>query len=108
MNSDRRYKIVQVNPDLMIDVLNWCRNPDHSITLPITEELPADTTVVGIQYCFVMDCFELKVHSSDFESVPDGAEIPQAGFIKSFHTIEAKKDIDELLEWGSALKEAHE
>jgi len=74
--SDGRVKTLLMDPQLLIEIMNWCKDPMHCLALPITEELPEDCRVVAIRDSFERRCLELLVWSSHFPPVAVGA-VPQ-------------------------------
>lgn len=40
-NIGRRVKIISLDARLLVDVLNWAREPHAVLALPVTEEIPA-------------------------------------------------------------------
>lgn len=74
--EQRRFKILSIKSQWLVDLLNWARNPNAvSFPLPLTDELPEDCRVVTVSASWERQCVEALVCSSEFEPCPDGWEI---------------------------------
>lgn len=73
--EEHRFKVISLDEHFLLDVLNWCRNPRHFFTLPITEELPEDCTVVSLQVSWERRCIEAMVCSMSFPPVEGGVHL---------------------------------
>lgn len=77
IKNERRYKIVHMQPRLIIDILNWCNAPDGScLATPKECGLPEDCEVVGVYYSFECDAFMVKLFHQSFDEVPTGMQTP--------------------------------
>ena len=88
-----RVKVVSIEQDLIIDLLNWWRDPPHWFALPITDELPEDCEVVSISVSWDRRCIEALVWSKSFPPCEHGSmpeRIP--GLMADFRQVEFTKD----------------
>ena len=74
MDEPNRVKIVSIDNQILIDLLNWGRNPKSVLTLPVCDELPSDCRVLWVHPSFERRCLEAMVWSSEFPEVPLGQE----------------------------------
>ena len=82
-SQERRFKIVSINQQFMVDVLNWWRNPPHWMALPITDALPEDCEVVSMSVSFERQCLEAIVASKNFPPCLEGSVIERIpGFVE--------------------------
>lgn len=79
MNNDikRRVKIIRLDDRLLVDILNWCRNPEYALALPITEELPDTVDVLSVRADWETNTIEAMVMHSTFPLVPTGERPPR-------------------------------
>ena len=75
-NFGRRIKILQVDPQLILEIINWCRNPPDWLVLPITEEIPEDAVVVSVSNNWANRTMEFQIHHPSFDFVPAGQVPP--------------------------------
>lgn len=73
--KERRFKIISLDRDFLIDVLNWWRNPPGWLRLPICDELPADCFVVSVGANWERCSIEAIVCSESFGPTMEGAAI---------------------------------
>lgn len=86
--QERRFKLLSLSSRLLIDVLNWWRDPPHFLALPITDALPEDCEVVSVSADFERSCLTAIIYSESFEPVPDGDAPPKiSGLLTEFRTI---------------------
>ena len=74
MNREPRYKLFRIDPDLVVDMLNW--NQYKQISLPINKGIPPDAVVEAINYDYAMNCFVARVYHESFDEVKKGWVIP--------------------------------
>lgn len=87
--KERRQKIISIDADFLVDVLNWWRNPIQWIALPVTDELPEDCVVVSVSASWERCCIEAIVSSSQFPVVKAGDLLERIpGMITKFRYIE--------------------
>jgi hypothetical protein len=79
--SDGRYRMLPVTPDTVLDCLmlqgQW---PDFMHRLAV--ELPDDVEIEGVYWNDDRRAFTIRLHSSTFDPVPDGAEIPMLEYAR--------------------------
>jgi len=73
--KERRFKIISLDRQFMIDVMNWWRDPPDWLRLPICDELPADCFVVTVNTNWERCCIEAIVCSASFGPTMEGAAI---------------------------------
>jgi len=71
--NECRVKTILMDPQLLIEILNWCNDPCHCLALPIADPLPEDCRVVAVRESFERRCLELLVWSRQFPPVALGA-----------------------------------
>jgi len=71
--AERRFKIVSVDPEAIVDLLNWWRDPPSVIALPQVDQLPKDTTVVCVHSNWERGTLDFMIASSEFSRVLPGA-----------------------------------
>ena len=74
MKQEPRYKLFRINPDLVVDMLNW--NQYKQITLPIVKGIPPDAVVEDIHHDYSRRCFVARVYHESFDEVKKGMVIP--------------------------------
>lgn len=96
-------KILRVDPNLIITILNWMQNPDCFIALPITEQIPEGTKVTHVHYDFATQTLEFLITHESFEEVPPWVyppaifePLPTHRTVK-FSEVIADKDVEEYL-----------
>jgi hypothetical protein len=96
--DERRFKIVSIDQQMMLDVFNWWRKPPHWLALPVTDELPEDCYVVSVHTCWDRRTLEALVCSEQFEPVPECAVPPRIpGMVTEFRQVEiGQRDKHEL------------
>ena len=75
--EENRVKIVSLDPNMIVDLLNWWRNPPDCIALPITDELPEDCAVLSVNASWQRRCIEVLVASESFPIVETGGLPPE-------------------------------
>ena len=86
-----RVKIVSIDEQLLVDVLNLCRQRRPFISLPITDELPEDTTVRRAFVNYERRTIDLVVESESFDEVPDASMPPRVSqMVKAFRVLETE------------------
>src|SRR5436190_23770636 len=73
--SDRRFVVVSVEEDAVIDLFNWAQS--DPVRVPVIEGLPAGYEVRAVHYDFLRQSFLLRVHHPMLPEV-DPAEVPDA------------------------------
>lgn len=80
--DDNRLRIYNVDPR---DILMMFYGPNEVIGIKVDKpELPKDAKVVGVNFAFDPRCFQLLVHSKEFDSVPLGERLPVVPGLCSF------------------------
>ena len=78
-----RVKVVWLDPNVIIDVLNWCNmqeqdEPTYSyLRLPDDCAVPRDAKVVSVWFNHDRRCFGINVQHSSFDPVPPGDMVPE-------------------------------
>jgi hypothetical protein len=91
MNRSSRVKIVSMDEQLLVDVLNLCRDRRPFISLPITDELPEDATVRRAFVNYERRTIDLIIESESFDEVPDGAMPPRVSqMVETFRVVETE------------------
>ena len=67
--KERRYKIVRMDSDLLVNIFNWHLDMPHCIALPITESLPEGTRVVEVHYNHCHRAWDITVEHESFPVV---------------------------------------
>lgn len=90
---ERRFKILLLRTQLLVDFFNWWRDPPQWMALPVRDELPEDCTVVAVNYSLHRNCLEAIVQSESFPPVPDGEMIPviEGGCCQEFRYVRIGK-----------------
>ena len=89
LRKQRRIRIVNVDTNFIVEVLNWSKGMPEFASLPVFKDLPEDAEVVQLNYSQMKDCLELLVVSNEFTPVPDGVYIPS--LTESYTTIKFSK-----------------
>lgn len=86
--EERRVKIVSIDPQFIVDVFNWWRNPPHWLALPVNDALPKDCVVVSVSVSWERRCIEAMVASKEFPPCADG-DLPERipGMMTEFRSI---------------------
>jgi hypothetical protein len=77
--SDRRFVVVAVEEDAVIDLFNWSQA--DPVRVPVIEGLPYGYEVRAVHYDFVRQSFLLRVHHPTFPEV-DPATVPDAALAR--------------------------
>lgn len=93
-SESRRVKCVRIHPELIICVLNWCRNPGGKfLSLPQCDEIPEDAKVVAVTADFESNCFKAIIQHESFDMVEPGVYPPMIGdYLRSFRTFIRKHE----------------
>lgn len=75
MEYRRRIKIITFSSQLLVDILNWSRNPQQVLALPITDEIPQDTDVVTVHPSWETNTIDAVIFHSSFPLVRN-ADLP--------------------------------
>ena len=75
MANENRVKILRVDAKLIVDILNWWRNPPGFLTLPLMESIPEDSVVVSVHADWSRGTIEVLIQHHSFDIVPRG-EMP--------------------------------
>lgn len=75
--SEGRFKILQVNPLLFVDMLNWCNSPSSIYALPVMPEIPEGTIVISVHSDLWTRCFSLTLCHPSFDPVTPGGQTPE-------------------------------
>ena len=67
--KNQRVKIVRLDANLIVDVLNWWRNPPDFLALPVCEELPSDIEVLAVNANWAARAIEVIVSHPTFPVV---------------------------------------
>ena len=87
--KERRYKIVRMDQELLVNIFNWHLDVPHFIALPISEHLPEGARVVAINYNPSYRAFDLMVEHESFPVVAPGQLIPAIpDVITEYRTVE--------------------
>lgn len=99
----KRVKIVRLDERLIVDVLNWCRDPKGYLMLPDVEGLPEDAVVVSCRDNWERRTLEVLVYHPSFEEVPEG-DIPPVieDVVKKFRIMKFDKDLAFSNGWGKS------
>ncbi len=73
--DERRFKILELDNQMMIDLLNWMKDPSSLIALPELSSLPEDCQVVKFSHNFDGSKVMLLLASKEFESVRLGERV---------------------------------
>lgn len=73
--KDRRYKIIRVTPELLVDLFK-APEPDAQYTVVWESHLPDDATFINACYDMKTETIELIIHSEAFDVVDEGRIIP--------------------------------
>lgn len=96
-----RVKITSLDCRLLVDVLNWFRNPIGWLALPIMPELPEDVRVVSIRANWECRTIDALVSHPSFDYVPPGTFPPRIpGLITEFRVV----PIAELIEKAAKIQ----
>ena len=92
LRDQRRYKIVQLDMNLMVDMLNWWRNPPDWLALPICEEIPHDAKAISVDANWRTRSIEVLIGHESFEPVPDASAPPVVpGLISELRHVKTKE-----------------
>lgn len=73
-----RTRIVSLDPRLIVQLLNWWRDPPHWIALPENVDLPADVTVVSVTANWERGTIDALVRHPSFPIVEAGQLPPRS------------------------------
>lgn len=91
---ENRFKIVSLQKHLIIDMLNWHKNPPGWLALTMIPELPTDCKVVSVNANWDRQCIDAILCSAEFDSVPEGYVIPRYDSTMSqFRVISFKDEV---------------
>ena len=68
----RRVKVVQLDANCIVDILNWWRSPPDFLALPTCEEIPEDVEVVSVYANWMSRTVEVMISHPSFPIVPEG------------------------------------
>lgn len=93
LRQENRFKILAVDPRLLIDLVNWQRNPTSKfhLVVPTCDKLPDDVEVIAVNTNWSTRAVELLLYHSSFDEVPFGCEVPKVidvDFSCRIHTLE--------------------
>lgn len=72
--EEKRFKILRLGQNLLIDILNLRHTLPEFLALPVTDQLPADCFVVSVSVSWHCRCIEAIVCSKEFPPCPEGEE----------------------------------
>lgn len=75
--KERRVKILQIPQDLILVILNWCRDPQRCLALPVLDELPEDIEIISVHANWPCRAIDLMITHPSFDIVPNGSEPPR-------------------------------
>lgn len=75
-DSNRRLKILQCDPHLVVMVLNWQRNPTSAICITDAPQIPNDVEIVSVYANWESRSMDVMVRHPSFDVVPVGAKPP--------------------------------
>ena len=76
----KRLKILMVDPQLIVEVLNWCNNPgDALMGLPVFDELPKGTRIIDMTSDWSTGLLMFKIEHESFPKVHPGCHIERVG-----------------------------
>lgn len=94
--KERRFKILRIDSRLLVEIFNWWIDPPHWLSLPITDQLPADCQVVSINSNWPRHCIEAIIASDQFEPCPDGDMPPEVpDMLTEFRYVEFRREGEE-------------
>jgi len=76
IQRERRYKLVAVNHNWVLDVLRAWNGERHCLQLPVIRGIPDDVVIEAVYEDWYRKQFVLRLWHSSFDIVPDGALIP--------------------------------
>lgn len=85
----RRLRYIEVS---RLMVLEMFKEDEHF--RKVTDGLPADSVLVGMDYMAENDLYKMVVHSQEFDVVPEGATIPKEEVTLTTVTEEEYEDDD--------------
>lgn len=93
MMDERRYKLLMVDPGLILQMLNWCTCPVGFYAIPITDDLPEGCVVRSVHTCWSSNSIQLLVEHASFSPVPRNCEPPRIRLddCRVFHRADGKK-----------------
>lgn len=91
--DERRYKLLMVPADLILQILNWCTRPVGFYAIPINENLPEGCIVRSVSTCWASNSIELLVEHASFSPVAPNCEPPRVRMdeYRLFHRADGKK-----------------
>ena len=76
-NNYRHLKIVSIDPDLILTILNTGNNPHEFVALPICPEIPEGTHVVAVKANWERRCIDAVIEHPSFPIPSPGETIPR-------------------------------
>jgi hypothetical protein len=72
--QSRRVKIISIDENLFVDVLNWCAESERGkfLCIPTCEAIPEGTEVVSVSANWSRRCLEAMITHPTFDEVPVG------------------------------------
>lgn len=99
--KERRYKLISIDAQLIVKILNWWREPPSFLRLPVTDEIPEGAVVVTVNTNWLCRTIEAIVEHESFDPVPGYCEPPRVpGLITAFETVEFEKYISDRVQTG--------
>lgn len=76
-NESRRIKSIRIEPELIIAVLNWCRNPGGTfLSLPKSSEIPDGAEIISVWPDTESRSIKAHVYHETFDIVEPGCYPP--------------------------------
>jgi len=88
--SIRRFVVVPVEEDVVLQLFNWPRR--GSVALPVFEGLPDGYEVQAVVYDYARQAFMFRVHHPDLPEVPPDVVDPPVVVPVRFRTVELGRD----------------
>jgi hypothetical protein len=73
----RRRKTISVDSDFILMVLNFASQRQKIVMLPVMDEIPEGTEVVGVHSDFYSNRIHLQAVHPSFDVVPEGERSPE-------------------------------
>jgi hypothetical protein len=90
--STRRAKIILIDEDHIMDLLNWKVNQPDYVRLPVIPKLPKGTKITNVTYDHIRASFMFRVEHDSFPETQSGETLPfEMATTIGFELVEAKE-----------------
>lgn len=86
--QERRLRILTVDPQYLVDLLNQASNPTRLMKIPAGDRIPEGTVVVSVNASWPRGGIELLLAHEQFEPVPLGLEFPRVGILDDWRIVD--------------------